>query len=141
MGPPAGRTRREPNPERDGQGTLQALPPPPSAGEHSGARFIYSGKKLLSNRNLNLFQGRACKADGNLWFTQVLANRIGKIAPAGAIASYILGEKQLEPFKIVAGPDGNPWFTARGLHDRIGRITTSGKAPNFSPRTTAGPAV
>jgi streptogramin lyase len=47
--------------------------------------------------------------DGNVWFTELGANTIGKITPSGG---------------ITAGPDGNVWFVVES-GSKIGRITTS----------------
>src|SRR5579863_2120682 len=60
--------------------------------------------------------------DGNLWFTEGSANKIGKITPSGAITEY--GPTGAVPVGIVAGPDGNLWFTEE-TGNNIGRITTA----------------
>jgi len=67
--------------------------------------------------------------DGNLWFTEQLAHKIGKITPTGTVTEY-----PAEGFDITAGPDGAGgkalWFTGGG------RITTGGAATQFA--TLAG---
>ena len=63
--------------------------------------------------------------DGNLWFTEQLAHKIGKITVTGTVTEY-----SGEGFDITAGPDGSGgtalWFTGGG------RITTSGVVTMFS---------
>jgi streptogramin lyase len=83
--------------------------------------------------------------DGNLWFTytnrlfcsicggnQVVASAIMMITPAGKAVAYPLAVKAA-PVKIVAGPDGNLWFTeAAG----IGKISTAGNVTEYPIATT-----
>ena len=52
--------------------------------------------------------------DGNLWFTEAIANRIGTVTPAGTITEFSnpssSGAGFDAPEGIIAGPDGNLWF-------------------------------
>ena len=84
--------------------------------------------------------------DGNVWFTDSDGNAIGRITPDGQITEFSDGMSTWTttsppgpngPFAIVAGPDGNLWFTepARML---IGRITPSGAITEFSAGTSPG---
>ncbi|MGD0331609.1 MAG: hypothetical protein ABSB40_14385, partial [Nitrososphaeria archaeon] len=51
-------------------------------------------------------------SDGNLWFTDTLKSKIGKISPkTGVITEYNLPTINAYPNGITAGPDGNLWFT------------------------------
>src|SRR4249920_2647746 len=60
--------------------------------------------------------------DGNLWFTEIEGNRIGRITPLGVVTEFSAGMSAgALPIGIAAGPDGNLWFTE--LVGRIGRIT------------------
>jgi virginiamycin B lyase len=61
--------------------------------------------------------------DGNLWFTESHAEKIGRITPAGVITEY--GPTSGAPEDITAGPDGALWFTEPGA-SKIGRITVAG---------------
>ncbi len=78
-------------------------------------------------------------ADGNLWFTEAGANRIGRITTAGDVSEFpIPGAGTARG--IAAGPDGNVWFTEEG-GDKIGRISLPGAAEavlvadfGFTPR-------
>ena len=71
--------------------------------------------------------------DGNLWFTEPGASRIGRITPRGVVTEFSAGiTANALPFGITAGPDGNLWFTeSSGI--QIGRITTGtvGAPPVF----------
>lgn len=77
--------------------------------------------------------------DGNLWFTEVDGNRIGKITPSGTITEFPLPHTSSVPHGITLGPDGNLWF-AEESGNRIGRITTSGEITEFTvPQPASGP--
>src|SRR5262245_60235950 len=82
----------------------------------------------LSSRPEGITRG----PDGNLWFTEADANRIGRITPAGVVTQFPAGiTPGSQPGEITAGPDGNLWFTeADG--NRIGRITPAGVVTEFS---------
>ena len=70
--------------------------------------------------------GIASGPDGNVWFAENTANRIGRITPAGVLTEFAVPSGA--PSAITAGPDGNLWFTEYG---RIGRITTAGVVTEF----------
>lgn len=68
--------------------------------------------------------GLARGSDGNLWFTERSADKVGRMTPAGVVTEWSLAAGAF-PNRIVAGPDGALWFTElRG--GAIGRITTAG---------------
>ena len=69
--------------------------------------------------------------DGNLWFTEVSGNKIGKSTTAGAITEYSVAGN---PLGITAGPDGNLWFTEVS-GNKIGKITTSGAVTEYAVPT------
>jgi streptogramin lyase len=81
--------------------------------------------------------GIALGPDGNLWFTEVFGDRIGRITPHGVVREFSGG---ITPFSrasaITAGPDGNMWFTENA--GRIGRITPAGAITEFSAGIPAG---
>jgi streptogramin lyase len=74
--------------------------------------------------------GIAAGPDGNLWFTECVANQIGRVTPAGVITEFPLTTSNSWPLCIVAGPDGNLWFTESNSR-RIGRITPTGVITEF----------
>jgi hypothetical protein len=62
--------------------------------------------------------------DGNIWFTEIGGERIGRITPAGAVTEFSAGiTPGAAPEGIAVGSDANIWFTEIG-GDRIGRLTT-----------------
>jgi uncharacterized repeat protein (TIGR01451 family) len=83
----------------------------------------------------------AAGPDGNLWFTEIFGNRIGRITPAGVVTEFSEGISPPPQYSmsglsgIAAGPDGNVWFT-EGYLNRIGRITPSGIVTEFSAGIT-----
>jgi len=64
--------------------------------------------------------------DGNLWFTESLGNRIGRITPAGAVTEFSGLPAESDPTGIVAGPDGDLWFT-EALNSGVARMTRNGE--------------
>lgn len=68
--------------------------------------------------------------DGNLWFTELHGNKIGRITPSGTITEYPLPTPGRHPSNIVAGPDGYLWFTEAG-GSKIGRIDRGGTIVEF----------
>jgi virginiamycin B lyase len=68
--------------------------------------------------------------DGNVWFTEHDANKIGRITPAGAVTGFPIPTDRTRPVVITNGPDGALWFT-EPLANKIGRITTSGVITEF----------
>src|SRR6266581_3052843 len=81
----------------------------------------------------------AVGADGNLWFTDTGAgsndawvNKIGSLTPSGAFSEFPLTLRKATDFinLLIAGPDGNIWFSSGGL---IGRITMKGQLHLFNP--------
>lgn len=69
-------------------------------------------------------EGITAGPDGNLWFTEAAANKIGRITPDGSITEFPIPTAASRPRKITAGPDGNLWFT-ESSGNKIGRITTA----------------
>jgi streptogramin lyase len=61
--------------------------------------------------------------DGNLWFTEVFGNRIGRMTPAGELTEFSILAGTY-PRGITTGPDGALWFT---LSAAVGRVTTDGQ--------------
>ena len=68
-------------------------------------------------------------SDGNLWFTETTAGKIGRITPTGTIQEFSLFGFPNSPYGITSGPDGDLWFSASGC---IGRITPTGTFAEFS---------
>ena len=77
--------------------------------------------------------------DGNLWFTEANADRIGRITTLGVVTEFSAGITiGAQPHGITTGPDGNLWFVEFGI-DRIGRIDpATGNVTEFSAGITPG---
>ena len=89
-------------------------------------------------------QGIATGSDGNLWFTETGADRIGRMTPAGVVTEFSLpaiplpawwipdieGTPPPGPVAITAGPDGALWFV--GMPGEVGRITTAGVVSEYA---------
>lgn len=69
--------------------------------------------------------------DGNLWFTELGANKIGQLTPAGTWMEFTVTTVNSWPYAIAAGPDGNVWFTEY-LTNRIRRVTSSGTFTEYA---------
>jgi len=81
--------------------------------------------------------GIAAGPDGNLWFTEQIGDKIGRITPSGTITEFPVPTPGSQPGGIAAGPDGNMWFTElQGA--AIGRITPSGTITEFPVPTGTG---
>lgn len=92
--------------------------------------------------------GIATGADGNLWFTEDNADKIGRTTPAGITTEYSIPAANNRPWGITTGPDGNIWFATEGdgVTGQVGRITPSGTMTLFPilpaqsyPTITTGP--
>ena len=76
--------------------------------------------------------------DGDIWFTEFSANKIGKITTGGTFAEYAIPTANSQPGDIAAGPDGNLWFTEYAAN-KIGKITTGVPSPSTAlPRRSLG---
>ncbi len=77
-------------------------------------------------------------ADGNVWFTEYGADKIGRITPTGAITEFSTGlSPSSHPNRMALGPDGNVWF-ADG--DAVGRISGFPAAATTTTTTVGGTA-
>ena len=54
----------------------------------------------------------AAGSDGNLWFTEYSASKIGRMKPSGETTYFPLPTGIENPEGIAAGPDGALWYTA-----------------------------
>jgi virginiamycin B lyase len=76
--------------------------------------------------------------DGNLWFCESNANRIGKITPSGAITEYLLPHSGSGPDGLTVGPDHELWFT-EFYRKKIGHFTTWGAESEYPVPSGASP--
>ncbi|MBV8774169.1 MAG: Virginiamycin B lyase, partial [Deltaproteobacteria bacterium] len=81
----------------------------------------------------------AAGPDGNVWFSELRASKIGRITPAAEISSFNLGSGALAD-RITAGPDDAIWFTDPA-GNRIGRLGLDGTTAYVPlPTPESGPA-
>jgi RHS repeat-associated protein len=80
--------------------------------------------------------------DGNMWFTEEEATKIGKVTNGGIVTEYPLPSEDEEPDSIATGPDGNLWVAA---YNGIIKVAPSGTVAATYPlahepaRLTVGP--
>ncbi len=78
----------------------------------------------------SLPRGITAGPDGNVWFTELDGNRIGRITTTGSFTEFKIPSTcgypdGCGPIGITSGPDGNLWFTAFDGNS-IWRLTPSG---------------
>src|SRR5437588_106152 len=79
----------------------------------------------------SFLRGITAGPDGNLWFTELAADKIGRITTAGVVTEFAVPTAGSAPGSITAGPDGALWFT-EFQGNKIGRITTAGVVTEFT---------
>lgn len=73
--------------------------------------------------------GIAIGPDGNIWFTELKGNKIGRISASGEIKEFPLPENR-GPYAIIAGKS-ELWFTEFS-GNRIGRMNVDGSLTEFA---------
>ncbi len=83
--------------------------------------------------------GIATAVDGNLWFTEFAASKVGQLNVAGRISESVTPSKGSTPNGVAsgAGPDLNIWFTETAL-GKVAQITVTG--PPYTEYTLPDPA-
>jgi virginiamycin B lyase len=83
--------------------------------------------------------GIALGSDGNLWFTETAASKIGTLGSNGKITEQVTPSKDAGPIGIASGPGPalNVWFTETSVA-RVGQVTTAG--PPFVEYVLPNPA-
>ena len=109
-------------------------------------RITPSGEITLFKTGLTSSSGPwslALGPEGDIWFTEFSAGgKIGRITPAGTITEFT-GSTDGEPGDIVAGDNGDMYFTERGSEKKAGhegalaQITPSGEVTQFTTGLTA----
>lgn len=74
--------------------------------------------------------------DGAMWFTEVNAEKIGRITSDGTITET--STEPAMPLGITSGSDGALWFTGYGS-DQVDRMTTAGTITNAYSTTISQP--
>jgi virginiamycin B lyase len=75
-------------------------------------------------------EGIAAGSDGNVWFTEIQGNKIGRITTTGIITEFSVPTPMALPWVIVSRPDGTLWFTENP--GKIGKITSAGLITEFT---------
>jgi streptogramin lyase len=70
--------------------------------------------------------GVALGADGNMWFSEFSADKVGMITPSGAVTEYGGLTPNAEPAAMTPGPGGKVWFAEQGGSGAIGSVSTTG---------------
>ncbi len=83
--------------------------------------------------------GIAAGPDGDMWFTELAAGKVGRITPSGRVREFAVPTAGAGPYGIAAGPDGNMWFTEWNA-GKIGRITPAGVITEYSVRSGSDPS-
>jgi virginiamycin B lyase len=94
-------------------------------------RFPLSADAFSTKDDYVLLNPIIAGPDGNLWFAENHANKIGRLSPDGRhLAEFALPTAHSEVSGMTVGPDGNLWFcvnAATSGNGRIGRISPDGQ--------------
>jgi virginiamycin B lyase len=90
---------------------------------------------ITVNANPN---GVAEGPDGNIWFTECTASKIGRVTTDGVVTEFATTTASARPQGITSGPDAALWFSENDVHG-VGRITTDGSMQEFSTGITGQP--
>jgi virginiamycin B lyase len=106
-----------------------------------GAQQIITTTYSVSTPNSEP-EGITIGPDSNVWFTENLTGKIGRLVPAtGVVTEFSTPDGPGSvPWDIISGPDGALWYTDTS-NSYIGRLTTNGVFTNLYPTLTpdAGP--
>lgn len=78
--------------------------------------------------------------DGNVWFTDHVRGKLGRVTPDGVVTAFMLPEAGVGPAAITSGADGNLWFAVEAsdrsvgspyIPSAIGRATPAGSVTVF----------
>src|SRR5438132_1609280 len=127
-----------------GQGIVQSSSgsPPQAFGISSAGRQAlhpdqFVGVKVPTRHSGPL--GIVTGPDGNVWFTEFLKNKIGKLDANNHITEYKVPTLKSHPNHIIVGGDGNLWFTET-IGNKVAKITTAGVITEYPLlRSKAGP--
>jgi len=79
----------------------------------------------------------ALGSDGNIWFSEINVDNIGRITPSGTITEFPITKAGC-PTRVALGSDQNIWFALGCSNGYIGRITTSGLITTYAIPTVHG---
>jgi virginiamycin B lyase len=64
--------------------------------------------------------------DGNVWYTNSVYGKLGKVTPSGQLTEYSVKN---DPAGILTGPDGNLWYAGYGVIVRIDAVESYTEFP------------
>ena len=122
---------------------------------HDGKTIWYTGKATGSVGKITLANGRVetfalptlggvpiyVKEDrhGIMWVTELVGNRIARVAPSGAVNEYSIPTPNSRPIAIVPGPDDAMWFSEEA-GSKVGRIDANGTITELDIPPPASPS-
>ncbi len=125
---PSARVSAAPTGGRTPGGTAPAAGSPTGAADPCAAPHTICGRFTLFPLPFQNAEPHSIVTgwDGNLWFTEGSANRIGRMNTAGVVLNeWNIPTANASAVGITPGTDGNMWFTEQNS-GKIARITTSG---------------
>jgi virginiamycin B lyase len=92
----------------------------------------------VPSANVGLY-GIVTGRDGELWFTEQSADRIGRVTPGGGVGELVVPTPAGEPEGITLGGDGNVWFT-EATGNKVAKVTPTGVITEYAlPTPNASP--
>ena len=108
-------------------------------GAASPAQSARRGKEFPVPTAASYPSGITPGPDGNLWFTEFRAGKVGMVTPAGTVTDFPVPTPSSQPLTIAAGPDGNLWFTEQSASS-VARVLDA-PVPALKLKPTSGPAL
>jgi len=75
---------------------------------------------------------------GNLWFTDIPGNSVGRVAADGEVTKFPLPTADAKPGVIIDGPAGDMWFVEEAAA-KVGRVTPGGVVSEYALPSGAWP--
>ena len=69
--------------------------------------------------------------NGNIWGTELLANKILRVTPAGDIKEFPIPTRNSRPIAILPGPNGKYMWFSEEAGNKVARIDMNGKIEEF----------
>ena len=83
--------------------------------------------------------GLAVDSSGNIWFTEISGNKIGKLTPPSTFQEFSVPTANAAPYGLTIDASGNLWFTERDA-DKIGKLNPSnGQISEYPVTSDSGP--
>jgi virginiamycin B lyase len=101
-------------------------------GEFNGTFVIPSQATTPNKFNKGSWpRGITVGPDGQIWFAEMAANKIGRITLTGEFSEFDIPTADAQAYSVVTGPDQNLWFTESAA-GKIGRLDVkTGKIIEF----------